>query len=90
MSRSLVLRVHAKALFAAGVCVSLAASWQLVLRLERLGSAGFSEASLGLAAALAADAPEITSAAIALAHGQASVGAGVADRACWSPPGTRA
>ena len=65
-------------LFAAGVAVSLAASWQLVVRLERLGErAGLSEAALGLVAALAADAPEITAAATALARGQASVGAGV-------------
>ncbi len=65
-------------LFCAGVVVSLAASWLLVTRLERLGErAGFSEAWLGLVAALAADAPEITSAATALARGQASVGAGV-------------
>src|SRR5215469_1342001 len=64
--------------FAAGVAVSLAASWQLVMRLERLGErAGLSEAALGLVAALAADAPEITSAATALAQGHASVGAGV-------------
>jgi cation:H+ antiporter len=66
------------ALFAAGVVVSLAASWLLVSRLERLAErAGFSEAWLGLVAALAADAPEITSAVTALAHGQASVGTGV-------------
>jgi cation:H+ antiporter len=65
-------------LFAAGVAVSLAASWLLVSRLERLGErAGFSEAWLGLVAALAADAPEITSAVTALARGQGSVGAGV-------------
>src|SRR6266851_6984806 len=65
-------------LFTAGVAVSLAASWLLVSRLERLGErAGFSEAWLGLVAALAADAPEITSAVTALARGQASVGAGV-------------
>src|SRR6266404_978261 len=65
-------------LFAAAVVVSLAASWLLVSRLERLGErAGFSEAWLGLVAALAADAPEITSAVTALARGQASVGAGV-------------
>ena len=63
-------------LFVAGVSVSLAASWQLVQRLERLGErAGFSEAWVGLVAALAADAPEITAATTALAHGQASVGA---------------
>ena len=44
---------------------------------RRLGErAGLSEALLGMVAALAADAPEITSAVTALAHGQASVGAG--------------
>jgi cation:H+ antiporter len=65
-------------LFAAGVAVSLGASWVLVSRLERLGErAGFSEAWLGLVAALAADAPEITSSVTALSRGQASVGAGV-------------
>ena len=65
-------------LFCAGVMISLAASWLLVSRLERLGErAGFSEAWLGLVAALAADAPEITSAVTALSRGQASVGAGV-------------
>jgi cation:H+ antiporter len=65
-------------LFCAGVAASLAASWLLVSRLERLGErAGFSEAWLGLVAALAADAPEITSAVVALVRGQASVGAGV-------------
>lgn len=36
-----------------------------------------SEALLGMLAALAADAPEITSAVVALTHGQAAVGAGV-------------
>jgi cation:H+ antiporter len=66
------------AAFATGAAVSLAASWLLVSRLERLAErAGFSEAWLGLVAALAADAPEITSAVTALARGQASVGAGV-------------
>ena len=65
-------------LFVAGVAVSLGASWLLVVRLERIGErAGLSEAWLGLVAALAADAPEITSAVTALARGQASVGAGV-------------
>ena len=63
---------------APGWWVSLAANWLLVSRLERLGErAGFSEAWLGLVAALAADAPEITSSVTALARGQASVGAGV-------------
>ena len=65
-------------LFVSGVALSLAASWVLVSRLERLGErAGFSEAWLGLVAALAADAPEITAAVTALTRGQASVGAGV-------------
>src|ERR1700739_2029726 len=65
-------------LFVAGGAVSLAASWLLSSRLERLAErAGFSESWLGLVAALAADAPEITSAVTALARGQASVGAGV-------------
>jgi hypothetical protein len=45
-------------LFCAGVVVSPPASWLLVSRLERLGErAGFSDAWLGLVAALAADAP---------------------------------
>jgi cation:H+ antiporter len=65
-------------LFGLGVVVSLSASWLLVSRLERLGErAGFSEAWLGLVAALAADAPEITSAVTALARGRPAVGAGV-------------
>jgi cation:H+ antiporter len=65
-------------LFVAGVALSLAASWLLVSRLERLGErAGFSEAWLGLVAALAADAPEITAAVTALIRGQTSIGAGV-------------
>ncbi|HEY1920525.1 MAG TPA: hypothetical protein VGH27_33570 [Streptosporangiaceae bacterium] len=65
-------------LFAVGVVVSLAASWLLVSRLERLGErAGLPDAWLGLLAALAADAPEITSAVTALARGQSALGAGV-------------
>jgi Ca2+/Na+ antiporter len=43
-------------LFPAGVAASPAASWLLVSQLERLGErAGFSEAWLGLVAALAID-----------------------------------
>lgn len=65
-------------LFVLGVVVSLASSWLLVSRLERIGERiGLSEALLGMVAALAADAPEITSAVTALSHGQAAVGAGV-------------
>jgi cation:H+ antiporter len=64
--------------FGASALVSLGASWLLVTRLERLaGRAGLSEGLLGLLAALAADAPEITSAVTALSHHQTSVGAGV-------------
>lgn len=65
-------------LFVVGSMVSLAGSYVLVTRLERLGErVGMSEALLGMVAALAADAPEITSAMVALAHRQGAVGAGV-------------
>jgi cation:H+ antiporter len=61
-----------------GAAFSLAASTVLVIRIERLGQRfGLTDAMLGLVAALAADAPEITSAAAALAHGQRAVGVGV-------------
>jgi len=66
------------AVFLAGALVSLAASWLLVSRLERVGERlGLSEALLGVVAALAADAPEITAAVSALAGHQQRVGAGV-------------
>jgi cation:H+ antiporter len=64
--------------FILGATISLGASYLLVTRLERIGERlGMSEALLGLLAALAADAPEITSAVAALASGQSKVGAGV-------------
>src|ERR1022692_4400892 len=64
--------------FLAAAAVSLSASAVLVVRLERIGARlGWSEALLGLAAALAADTPEVTSAVTALAHGQHAVGTGV-------------
>ena len=70
--------VVAAPLFALAACVSLATSWVLVSRLERVGERlGFSEALLGMVAALAADAPEITSAITALANHEQRVGAGV-------------
>ena len=54
--------------FALGAVVSLGTSWVLVSRLERVGERlGLSEALLGLLAALAADAPEITASVTALA-----------------------
>ncbi|HUC36172.1 MAG TPA: hypothetical protein VMR97_03520 [Acidimicrobiales bacterium] len=64
--------------FVIGALVSLVCSWLLVSRLERVGARlGFSEALLGVVAALAADAPEITSAVTALGHHQHEVGPGV-------------
>lgn len=64
--------------FAAAAVVSLAGSAVLVTRLERLAERlHLTEALLGLVAALAADAPEITTAVAALAHGQRDVGVGV-------------
>jgi cation:H+ antiporter len=68
-------------LVAAGI--ALGSSWLLVSRLERLGERlGLSEALLGLVAALAADAPEITAATTALLHHQTQVGAGVVLGSC--------
>jgi cation:H+ antiporter len=68
----------AVALFVVAAAVSLGASAVLVVRLERVGARlGWSEALLGLVAALAADTPEVTSAVTALAHGQHDVGTGV-------------
>jgi cation:H+ antiporter len=65
-------------IFLGGAGVSLGSSWLLVVRLERIGKRlGFSEALLGMVAALAADAPEITTAVSALADHRRSVGAGV-------------
>lgn len=65
-------------LFLVGAAVSLSTSYLLVTRLERIGERlGLSEALLGVVAALAADAPEITSAVTALAFHQSKVGAGV-------------
>jgi cation:H+ antiporter len=65
--------------FVVGAVISLGTSWVLVTRLERVGERlGFSEASLGMVAALAADTPEITASITAIAHHQQTVGAGVA------------
>jgi cation:H+ antiporter len=64
--------------FVVGVCVSLGASWVLVQRLERVAKRlRFSEALLGMVAALAADAPEITTAITALVDRNRRIGAGV-------------
>lgn len=64
--------------FVVGALVSLTTSWVLVTRLERVGERlGLSEALLGIVAALAADAPEITSSISALLQHQRAIGAGV-------------
>ena len=64
--------------FVACALLSLGSSWVLVSRLERVGTRlGLSEALLGMLAALAADAPEITAAVTALAGHQSRIGAGV-------------
>ncbi|MGD0834841.1 MAG: hypothetical protein ABSA40_10575 [Candidatus Dormibacteria bacterium] len=66
------------ALFLLGAVVSVATSWLLVTRVERLGEwLGLSEALLGLLAALAADQANIAAAVTALAHQQRTLGAGV-------------
>jgi cation:H+ antiporter len=68
----------AAAAFLAGAVVCLATSWLLVSRLERVGERlGLSEALLGIVAALAADAPEVTAAVSAMASGEQRLGAGV-------------
>src|SRR5215472_2664512 len=70
--------VLAVAAFTIGAAVSLVTSWLLVSRLERIGERlSFSEALLGIVAALAADAPEITAAISALTSHQQRIGAGV-------------
>ncbi len=61
-----------------GALASLLISWVLVSRLERIGERiGLSEAVLGIVAALAADAPEITAAITALVRHEHQAGAGI-------------
>ena len=70
-------------LFLLAACLSLATSWLLVSRLERVGERlGLSEALLGMVAALAADAPEITSAVTALLTHQQRVGVAAGSAFC--------
>jgi cation:H+ antiporter len=64
--------------FVAGAAVSLATSAVLVSRLERVAERfAFTEALLGMVAALAADAPEISAAISAVSHHQRDIGIGV-------------
>lgn len=66
------------AAFGVATAVSLASSYLLVTRLERIGwRLGLSEALLGVVAALAANAPEVTSSVTALASHQDKISAGV-------------
>jgi cation:H+ antiporter len=65
-------------LFVLAAVISLGSSWVLVTRIERVGARlGFRDALLGMVAALAADAPEITAAVTAVAGHQSRIGAGV-------------
>ncbi|HUE61362.1 MAG TPA: hypothetical protein VMO88_17470 [Acidimicrobiales bacterium] len=64
--------------FPVAALLALASSFVMVSRLERVaGRLRLSEAMLGLAVALAADSPEITSSVTASAHGQSVIGIGV-------------
>lgn len=64
--------------FVIAALVTLASSTLLVTRLERVGQRlGLTQAMLGLVTALAANAPEITSAITALARGQREIGVSV-------------
>ena len=64
--------------FVLAAAISLTTSWLLVSRLERIGARlGLSEALLGMLAALAADAPEITASVTALIGHHSRIGAGV-------------
>jgi cation:H+ antiporter len=64
--------------FVLGAAVSLTTSWVLVSRIERIGARlGVTEALLGMLAALAADAPELTAAVAALTQRHSGIGAGV-------------
>lgn len=68
----------AAVMFLVGAGASLSAAWLVVSRIERLGARlGAPEALLGVFAALAGDAPEITSAVSALVDHQGAVAAGV-------------
>ena len=65
-------------LFVAATAAALVASHLLIVRLERIGARlHLAEAALGIIAALAADTPEIVTAATALVRGQNDVGVGV-------------
>jgi cation:H+ antiporter len=65
-------------LFLGGLVVTVASSLVLARTLDRVGERlGFSEALLGIVTALGADAPEISSAVVALVAGHNATGVGV-------------
>jgi cation:H+ antiporter len=65
-------------IFVTAAGLSLGTSWVLVSRIERVGARiGVSEGLLGVLAALAADAPELTAAVTALSGHHSRIGAGV-------------
>lgn len=65
-------------LFGLAALLSLRTGWLLVSRLERVaGRLGLTEGLLGMVAALAADAPELTASVSAMASHQSHIGAGV-------------
>ncbi len=67
--------VPAVAAFLAGALVRPATGWLLFLRLERVEERlGLSEALLGIVAAMAADAPEVTAAVSAMTGPAAPAG----------------
>jgi cation:H+ antiporter len=66
------------ALFVASLAVTLAAAWFFARRLDQVGlRLGLPETLLGLLTAVAADAPEVSSAIAALLKGEHSAGVGV-------------
>src|SRR5438309_10044632 len=68
----------AASLFFGGLIVTVSASIVLARELDRIGERlGFSEALLGMVTALGADAPEISSAVVAVVSGHNDTGVGV-------------
>src|SRR4051794_41933686 len=79
-------------LFFASLAVTLAAAAFFARRLDRIGlRLGLPETLLGLLTALAADAPEVSSAIAALVKGEHSVGVGavIGSNALHPPPPVR-
>ena len=70
--------LSATLLFVGGLVLTIAASLVLARSLDRVGvRLGISEALLGIVTAIGADAPEISSAVVAIVAGHADTGVGV-------------